>query len=170
MKKDKHFNEVQRFNHPLFIAFMGIITIYILSKWFNIFYGSVTEERAISLWISFCIIMLLNALFFISKIETRIDKKGIHLKFLPFHLKPIFYSWEDIDLAEVIDYKPLKEYGGWGIRNGSSGKAFSTRGNVGIRFTLKDGRKRLIGTQLPDAAQDAINAYVKHQSKIIKEG
>ncbi|MGB0390522.1 MAG: hypothetical protein ACPGD5_03065 [Salibacteraceae bacterium] len=163
MKKDNEFTEVQRFNHPLFIAMMGILTIFILSKWFNLFYGSVAEEDSFTLWLSFWVILSVNLFFFILKLQTRIDSKGITVNYFPFHRKEVLYPWDEIEKVIVKDYKPLAEYGGWGIRTGSSGKAFNTRGNVGISFTLKDGRKRLIGTQTPDAAQDAINALFNNK-------
>ena len=47
---------------------------------------------------------------------------------------------------EVRQYKPLSEYGGWGLRYGSSGKAYNVSGNIGIQLHFKDGSTLLIGT------------------------
>ena len=162
MKNDNSFSETQRFNHPVFVAFLVLLTIYIVSKWMNVIYGSVSGDDANSLWGSFIVLLLIDSLFLITKLQTRINEKGVCIKFFPFHFSYVFYSWEDIEKIEVREYKPLREFGGWGIRFGSRGaKAFNTRGKVGIDILLKDGRKRLIGTQKGEDALAAINANQK---------
>jgi hypothetical protein len=49
--------------------------------------------------------------------------------------------------AEVREYSALREFGGWGIRVGRSGKAYSAYGTQGVQLWLKDDSRILIGSQ-----------------------
>lgn len=56
-----------------------------------------------------------------------------------------------IQKIEVVTYRPLADYGGWGIRLGRDGvRVLNARGNQGVRIDLVDGTKLLIGSQLPE--------------------
>ncbi|WNJ19994.1 hypothetical protein [Pontibacter sp. G13] len=103
-------------------------------------------------------ILALVALFLsVISLRTEISKEGIAVQFFPFHLLKVKeYSWEDIELAEVIEYKPIAEYGGWGYRVGSNGLAYSVSGNKGLQLSFKNGRKLLIGTRNPVELAEAI--------------
>lgn len=52
---------------------------------------------------------------------------------------------------EVVTYRPLADYGGWGIRQGRDGvRVLNARGNQGVRIDLADGSRLLIGSQRPE--------------------
>jgi hypothetical protein len=164
MKSDKVFTETQRFNQPVVIAGLALITLFAISKYLNSFYESEDLE---STTISLFVVLLIDVLFAVTSLKTRIDQRGIHLKFFPFHLSWVFYSWEEIDLVEVKKYRALTQFGGWGIRYGLSGtKAFNTRGNRGIFIQFKTGRRRMIGTQKPEEAQECIQSFIAEGSPI----
>ncbi len=96
-----------------------------------------------------------------STLKTRIDEKGVHVKFFPFILKTHSYSWEDLYSVEIATYSPLADFGGWGYRISFKGKgrAYNVKGNKGIQLITSDGKKRLIGTQKPEEAKQIINTY-----------
>jgi hypothetical protein len=94
------------------------------------------------------VLMILFILFFrLLTLTTHADKDGIRVQFKPFHRNEQVFKWQNIENAELITYKPLLHYGGWGIRYGLYGKAYSVTGDQGIMLTLKKGKKVLIGTQ-----------------------
>ena len=62
----------------------------------------------------------------------------------------------DIASAEAVTYSPLAEYGGWGIRGFGSSVALNARGNRGVRLTLRDGRRVLIGSQRAGELAEAL--------------
>ena len=64
----------------------------------------------------------------------------------------------DITAAEAVMYSPIAEYGGWGIRGWGKNTALNARGNRGVRLTLRDGRRVLIGSQRPDELAEALAA------------
>ena len=91
--------------------------------------------------------ILLLLLFFHAKLTTMIDDSGISYRFFPFHLSFHKISWDEIESYEVTTYRPIREYGGWGIRFGKNKKAYNVSGNVGLSVQLKTGKKVLFGTQ-----------------------
>lgn len=62
----------------------------------------------------------------------------------------------EIASAEAVTYSPLAEYGGWGIRGWGPSVALNARGNRGVRLTLQDGRRVLVGSQQPDELAEAL--------------
>jgi hypothetical protein len=53
-------------------------------------------------------------------------------------------------------YHPLKEYGGWGIRNGREGRAFTLGGRDGVQLVLRSGTRVLIGSRQAEELASAI--------------
>lgn len=110
----------------------------------------------VGLVITSLLIILMNGLFFAFKLETRIDKEGIHVRFFPFQIKFRSYYWKDMTSCIIRQYSPIGEYGGWGIKGWRSDRAINVSGNQGIQIVFKDGRKILIGTNAPELAEEAI--------------
>ncbi|MCK5760341.1 MAG: hypothetical protein KAH33_03550 [Candidatus Delongbacteria bacterium] len=98
--------------------------------------------------------ILLVLLFVYTKLTTMIDDSGISYKFFPFHLSFHKITWDQIESYEVITYKPIREYGGWGIRFGWNKKAYNVSGNIGLSVQLKTGKKVLFGTQKEKELKD----------------
>ena len=98
-----------------------------------------------------------------TKLYTTIDETGISYRFLPFHFNPRKVAWTEIEYAWVRKYRPIVEYGGWGIRYGMGGKgmAFNISGNMGLQLVLKTGKRVLIGTQNPDGINEALNQLIR---------
>jgi hypothetical protein len=68
-----------------------------------------------------------------------------------------FVAIGTIQKIEVVSYRPLADYGGWGIRSGRDGeRVLNARGNRGVRLHLSDGTRLLIGSQRPEALAVAI--------------
>jgi len=158
------FKEEQRFTQLWLIVIMIISMVMPLA----VILKEADSMSSLELIIAISVILLVPALIFIFKLSTRIDEKGIHYKFFPFHLKFKTIPWENMAKAYVRKYDALSEYGGWGLKGGlfwkkSKGTAVNINGDIGIQLELKDGKKLLIGTQKENDAKNIIETY---QSKI----
>ena len=160
----KVFIEQQRFTQLwiiVLIIFSTIVPVGII----------LTEAKSMEsseLVIALSVVILAPAIIFLFKLKTRIDEKGIHYRFIPFHLKTQLIPWSDIDKIYVRNYDPISEYGGWGIKGGSlwnkkKGTAVNVKGDVGIQLELKNNKKLLIGTQLRNQVENTIDTY-KHKT------
>jgi hypothetical protein len=95
------------------------------------------------------------------RLETTISDQGIGYRFFPIERKLTYISWHEIQKAYIREYRPIVEYGGWGIRVGlfGKGKAYNISGNMGLQVELKNGKKILFGTQEPTEIEVLIHRY-----------
>ena len=101
--------------------------------------------------VGFIAVLLVMVAVFIykSQLVTIITSQGISFRFFPLHLRNRFIAWEEVVEVYIREYDALSEYGGWGIKFGSQGNAYTIKGRYGLQMELTDGRKILIGTQRP---------------------
>lgn len=145
MKENPEFYEIQRFRQWwLWLIILFVLGFSAYNSYENAEYFSRTE-----LIISSAIPAMIFFLFFITKLETKIDHLGVRVRLFPFHLQFKYFPWKNIQKAYVRKYSPLMDYGGWGLRLGffGRGKAYSVSGDLGLQLVFKDGKKLLIGTE-----------------------
>jgi hypothetical protein len=53
----------------------------------------------------------------------------------------------EIRTATPVEYDPISEYRGYGIRSGPRGQAYIACGNQAVQLELTDGRKLFVGSQ-----------------------
>jgi hypothetical protein len=106
-------------------------------------------------------------LFYALTLEIIVDDSGVHYRFRPFQRKHKVISKKDIAKFEVRKYNPIMDYGGWGIRLGTSrkGNAYNVKGNMGALFEFKNGKKFLLGTQNPEAFRSALNKLMNDSER-----
>jgi hypothetical protein len=102
----------------------------------------------------------LIALFRVAALYTEIREDGLYVRFAPFHRRAQRIAWEDIRAWQVVRYRPVLEYGGWGLRYGRGGKAYNVSGNVGLRLTLAGGEGLLIGTRRGAELEEALASVI----------
>lgn len=139
------------------INFWWVWCIIIAINGFNI-YKVFQNPNDLNLWIALSILFLVSILILIMKLETTIDKKGIHYRMTPFHIKSRTIDWKDIQKVEVKKYNPIFEYGGWGIRGFKKRRAYSIYGTKGIYILLRNNNSIMIGTQNPENARQIIES------------
>ncbi len=67
----------------------------------------------------------------------------------------------EIKSAKTITYDPVRDYGGFGIRTTTRGKAYIAGGNRGVRLELVKGGAVLIGSARPEELELAIRGSRK---------
>ena len=73
-----------------------------------------------------------------------------------------FIGISEIQKIEVVSYRPIRDYGGWGVRSGRDGeRVLNARGNRGVRLDLSDGSRILIGSQRPEVLAVAIERAIR---------
>ncbi len=117
-----------------------------------------TEDYVIGLVVLVPIIVWLK----IMRLETRVTPDEVVLRFRGlFKKKKIPIS--SLGQAEMRKYKPLMEYGGWGIKRGKSGWAYNVKGNEGVQLQLHDGKSLLIGSQRASELEAAITSSPRYR-------
>ena len=163
----KVFNEEQQFRQLWLMVLLGFSLLVPVGLIINEYIKDNTSMTTNEFLGSLIGIIASVLLIFIFKLSTRIDEKGIHYQFFPFHFSMKTLLWSEITKAEVRTYDPIGEYGGWGLRysfNKKKGNAVNVSGNIGIQLTLKNGKKLLIGTQKKEAVSRVLKTYNLIQS------
>ncbi len=90
-------------------------------------------------------------LFAILHMTTEVTPTDVHIWFGWFPIYRKRFGIGTIQRVEVVTYRPIADYGGWGIRVGRDGeRVLNAKGNRGVRLELSDGSRLLIGSQQPE--------------------
>jgi hypothetical protein len=146
------FEEHQFFSQPWLWALMLASVAALLVGVF------LDPELQTVLWVVLGIILASALLLYAMRLSVQVDTEAVRINFFPLRKK-------SIPLAEIVHweartYRPILEYGGWGIRYSPLGKgwAYNVRGNQGVQLKLASGKSVLIGSQRAEELARAIGA------------
>ncbi|MFD2566053.1 hypothetical protein [Pseudotenacibaculum haliotis] len=156
------FKEEQRFTQAWLIVLMVMSVLVPIGLIIKEYTSENSTMRTVEFVSILATIIGLTLPIFFFKLRTRIDEKGIHYRFFPFHRKFKTILWDEIATAHVRKYDAITEYGGWGFKGGfrrKKGRAINVSGDIGIQLELKNSKKILIGTQKETDAKKVIETY-----------
>jgi hypothetical protein len=158
-----NYQEVQRFSSLVWVWF--IILPVAGFMWYSAYQHLIANQPVGThpapdwmltiLWIAFGIAMPL--LFFWGGMRTEVRADGIHLQALPLPYCAKHFDYSKIETYEARRYRPLRDFGGWGIRFGRGGRAYTVSGNRGVQLVFENGQRLLIGSQHPEQMVEAID-------------
>ena len=113
-------------------------------------------------WLS--VIMAVIALAMISTyggFRTQVTRDTVTVRMGLLGFKLLQLKMADIASVEVHAFSPLHDFGGYGIRFNREMQAYYLQGDRGVKITVVDGRKYLIGSDRPEhlaAVIDSVRA------------
>ncbi|MDE2882950.1 MAG: hypothetical protein OXU69_09585 [Gemmatimonadota bacterium] len=105
------------------------------------------------------LVVSLTAMFIRLDVEVRADH--IFIAFGPVNLVRKRISFSDIESVRGLTFRPLIEFGGWGIRWRPGRTAWTIRGNQAAAITLSGGKQIYVGSQHPQRLAGAIQAAMR---------
>ncbi len=102
---------------------------------------------------------LITALFTRLDVEVRTDR--LFIAFGPIHLIRKRIAFADIESVRGLTYRPLREFGGWGIRPRGSKTAWTIRGNQAVKVTLQSGKAVYVGSRFPQRLEERIRTAMR---------
>ncbi len=92
-------------------------------------------------------------------VEVTSDRITARFGRLGFPAKRI--AFRDVVSVEAVTYRPLRDFGGWGIRFRPVGKsAWTTRGNRALKIQLEDGKTVYLGSDNPEHLRSRVASAV----------
>lgn len=172
MEKGFLFHEEQRFRQPWLMYIVVPSVVFFLSVVLVMLYhklmlgqngnGTAMSDSGLIIISVFIMLVLFAVLYLLinMRLIVTVDQKALHLRFYPFVRKTIPIS--EIKLCKAATYRPIMEYGGWGIRFSirGRGRAYTVSGNRGVDIVLKDGERMLIGSERPEEFEKAVSKLV----------
>lgn len=119
MNRPVVYREVQRFRNLtlwLLVGGVSLLTWYVALR--QLILGQpvgdrpASDEMVIGAWVVFGV--ALPACFWLVALVTEVGHAGVTIRFWPFPGRR--FRWQEIERTEVITYRPLRDFGGWGLR------------------------------------------------------
>jgi hypothetical protein len=121
-----------------------------------------TQKLADAWWIPLLIVLGIAPALNVFQMRTTITDTQLVVQFgylFPMYRKRI--ELDAINSSRMVEYRPIRDAGGWGIRFGrfekQSCRFLNSRGNRGVLVETDD-RRYIIGSQHPERLQRAIEA------------
>ena len=154
--------EQQRFESPWIwvpvIGFAVIFCFFIVRSAIGNFSGLTPNPLFGSILVgSLCIPLLIIILLWKSSFTVGVYSNEIRFRLKPFHFSDQLIPISKIKEVEVISFRPLRDFGGYGIRYGQGGKAYIVSGGKGVRIKCNDGTTFVLGSQNPQKLAESIN-------------
>jgi hypothetical protein len=87
--------------------------------------------------------------------EVIVTRAAVEVRWVPLTRRT--FPSATIVSAEAVAYRPLRQFGGWGIRFGRGGtRAYPMSGDRAVKLTLVDGSEVYLGSLEPEALAGAI--------------
>jgi hypothetical protein len=156
------FREEQRFAWP----WSALIVVPVAAVWWT-FLRQILQEHPVgddpapdlAVWLLWLVVGVgVPALFLFHRMITTVTADTVTIRWRPITTRRIPIA--EIEAATVREYRPLREYGGWGVRGLARSRkmAYNVSGNRGVELTLVDGRRVMIGSQQPERLADAMRS------------
>jgi hypothetical protein len=167
-ERDVIFREVQRFKQRwlwvlIIVSVLAAIGLFARGMVQQLVFGEPWGDRPMSdtgLAVTGTLAILFHlgiiALFAACRLITEVRSDGLYIRLVPFHLSFRRIPLEDLESFAALTYRPIREYGGWGIRGCRGGTAYNVSGDRGVRLDYATGRHMLIGSQRADELAEAI--------------
>jgi hypothetical protein len=153
------FREVQRFRHWIFWLPIVIVTFVVWWQFVEqVVRGRPQGTEPLPDWAAWALAIVFGlgfpAFALLVRLVTEVFPGELSVRLYPF--RRVRFPVSEIRSAEVREYSPLREFGGWGVRVGPGGKAYNAYGNRGLQLVLSDQRRVLIGSQSPEELEAAL--------------
>ena len=103
--------------------------------------------------------LLITAVFGCLDIRVRADRLSI--AFGPLHLIRKTIRFPDIESVKAVTYRPIREFGGWGIRFRARKSAWTVRGNRAVSVRRRSGKEIYAGSANAQRLAEQIRAALK---------
>ena len=100
------------------------------------------------------LVLLIYGMF--TPMTVRVDSERLRVDFGVFGWPKWDFPIGEIQSAEAIEFSPLRDFGGWGIKGGKLGMCLNQRGDRGVKIAHA-GRSYIIGSDDPDALAQALH-------------
>ena len=129
--------------------------------WVLLLWVSYSLAISINNRFSLLIALLIPILFYLLELRIKVSKEGLYYRFFPFHYKSYYIKTNEIEKIEALKYRPVGDYGGWGIRYGFKGKCYNVKGNLGVKVFLKNGSYILFGSQKHEELEKSLKSIIE---------
>lgn len=148
-EEEQHFRQIWAWLILLGVSFMltyGMIQQLYLGIDFGS--SSMSDTTFVIVWLIFALGFPIA--FYTARLTTRVYSDRLAIQLFPLHFNEQSFPLDQVEEVQATTYRPILDYGGWGIRYGRKGKAYNVYGKKGVKLHFQSGRPLLIGSQKPN--------------------
>ncbi len=159
---DPRFYEVQRFAGNSLARFAGVavvLTALVVAAAIGSAVTGPAQSLDPSVTLGLILLPVFGALVILlmfGRMTTIVRNDAVYVRVWPLTRLHRF-PFDSIRACTDRRYRPLREYGGWGVRCGRNGKAYNVTGNRGVQLVFRDNKRLLLGSQRSEALARAIH-------------
>jgi hypothetical protein len=112
-------------------------------------------DEAEGWWIVIPVVILTAIYGVFTPMTVSVSSEAMHVRFGRFDWPRWVFPIDEIAGARVVSFRPIRDYGGWGIRSGQHGYCLNERGDRGVRFEYL-GRIYTVGSDDPERLLTAL--------------
>jgi len=142
-----------------------VVFIFALAWW------TLRDESLLYLIISIAVIMF--SVFFceltilsLTGFFIEVDDQYLTVRMGIFRIRVLHLELNNILSVETVEFRPIRDFGGWGIRMMGDGWAYFLSGTEGVQVRTSIGKRYIIGSDIPDrlakVIQGKVNAVKSH--------
>lgn len=92
--------------------------------------------------------------------EATADVLTVWYGWLPIYRRSVAVA--DLKSCKVVEYRPIADHRGWGVRSGRDGeRVLTARGDRGVLLAFADGGKLLVGSQRPEELAEVLTRSLR---------
>jgi hypothetical protein len=162
------FREDQRFRSPWLALMVGVAALFGLASGLALIvwqvmlghpFGNKPLPDALALFIGvseLAVVFSIVWLMWAAVLQIEVTNRGLFVRFYPFHRKTRQIDLDGVIAVYAATYRPIREYGGWGVRVGRRSRCYNVSGEEGVRIEYANGFHVMLGTQRAEELEAAI--------------
>lgn len=132
------FREVQRF--PAWLRLLIVLSMalaialagFVLDSMFALEESPPRSSVILTVALGMLLPAALSVLILFVRLETFVRPDGLYVRLFPLHIKFKKFTSDQIAESYPCTYKPIRDYGGWGIRCGRKVQGHTTSKETGV--------------------------------------
>ena len=129
-------------------AWMTVVLTLLATTMFT---GAVANLFSEAPWVSAMLFPLgVLVLLLVGGIRTTVTREQITVRFGTPGFRVLSLRTSDLASVQMRNFEPLRDFGGYGIRENREMKAYYVRGTRGVLLTTAEGKRHLVGSDSPE--------------------
>ena len=116
------------------------------------------DGRTLASWTTAGLVTFASAVTLLfARLDVDVHVDRVVVAFGPARLVKRTISLDDVTEVMAVTYRPIRDFGGWGLRYRPGKTAWTTRGNRAVRLTLVTGKEVYLGSRFPHRLAERIH-------------
>lgn len=168
------FREVQKFSENRIARWSAVVTVLVglavalTTAAAIVSSGVALDSTLIGAAVLVPLIAAATLLVVFGRMTTEVTPHALRVRVWPLTRQHSF-EYASMRACSPRRYRPIREFGGWGVRIARTGKAYNVTGNLGVQLVFRDGKRLLLGTQRPEALATAIREAARGRGVELRE-